>query len=80
MSAISMTPEVVTAVNELLEENNVDSIIVKLQNAEETFQKTAYEDLTGESDYMFRYAYDLRLIREEFEKLEELLGYEPKRD
>ena len=80
MSAISMTPEVVTAVNELLEEYKVDDIIVKLKNAEETLQKTAYEDLTDERLYMFRYAYDLQLIREEFEKLEELLGYEPKRD
>ena len=80
MSAISMTPEVVTAVNELLEDVNVDDIIVKLKNAEEALQKTAYEDLTDERLYMFRYAYDLQLIREEFEKLEKLLGYEPKRD
>lgn len=78
MSAINMTPEAVEAVNALCEADNLDYIIVHLQNAEEALQKAAYED--DDLSYMFRFAYDVKLIREQFEKLEKVFGYEPERN
>lgn len=77
MAAINMTPEAVQAVNDFLDDGNLDHIIVHLGNAEEALQKAAYED--EELSYMYRYAYELKLIRENFEKLEKTLGYEPDR-
>lgn len=77
MTTINMTPEAVQAVNELCEPGNLDHIIVHLGNAEEALQKAAYED--EELSYMYRFAYDLKLIRKDFEKLEKTLGYEPER-
>ena len=79
-NTINLTPETVEALNRLCEAGNVDSIIVKLGNAEESLQKVAYEDMTGQQDYLFRFAYDLKMIREQFEKLEKTLGYEPDRE
>ncbi len=78
MTAINMTPEAVRAVNALCEPGNLDSIIVHLGNAEEALQKAAYEN--DELSYMYRFAYELKLLREEFERLEKILGYEPDRD
>lgn len=77
MAAINMTPEAVQAVNNFLDAGNLDHIIVHLGNAEEALQKAAYED--EELSYMYRYAYELKLIRENIEKLEKTLGYEPDR-
>ena len=78
--AIKMTPEVVQAVNELCNQSSLSGKITRLQNAEEAMQKVAYEDMTGEQDYLYRFAYELKMMREEFEKLEKILGYEPDRD
>lgn len=77
-STIQLTPEAVQAVNELCNASSIDGKIVHLQNAEEALQKAAYED--DDLSYMFRFAYELKLMREEFEKLERILGYEPQRD
>ena len=77
-STIQLTPEAVQAVNELCNASSIDGKIVHLQNAEEALQKAAYED--DDLSYMFRFAYELKLMREEFEKLEKILGYEPERD
>lgn len=77
MAAINMTPEAVQSVNDFLDAGNLDHIIVHLGNAEEALQKAAYED--EELSYMYRYAYELKLIRENIEKLEKTLGYEPDR-
>lgn len=77
MAAINMTPEAVQSVNNFLDAGNLDHIIVHLGNAEEALQKAAYED--EELSYMYRFAYDLKLIRKDFEKLEKTLGYEPER-
>lgn len=77
MAAINMTPEAVQSVNNFLDAGNLDHIIVHLGNAEEALQKAAYED--EELSYMYRYAYELKLIRENIEKLEKTLGYEPDR-
>lgn len=79
MSAISMTPEAVQAVNDVCSEGYVDHIIVHLQDAEEALEKMAYEEMSGEKDYLYRFAYELRLIRQKFENLEKTLGYEPDR-
>ena len=79
MSIINMTPEVLQAVNNLCDASHLDGNIVRLQNAEEALQKVAYNDMTGEQDYLYRFAYELKLMREEFEKLEKILGYEPDR-
>lgn len=78
--AIKMTPEVVQAVNELCNQSNLSGKITRLQNAEEALQKVAYNDETGRQDYLFRFAYDLKQMREDFEELEKILGYEPDRD
>ena len=77
MAAINMTPEAVQSVNDFLDAGNLDHIIVHLGHAEEALQKAAYED--EELSYMYRYAYELKLIRENIEKLEKTLGYEPDR-
>ena len=78
MNAIQLTPEAVQAVNELCCAETLDSHIVHIGNAEEALQKAAYEN--DELSYMYRFAYELKLIREELEKLEKTLGYEPERD
>lgn len=78
MNTISLTPEAVEALNNLCDAGNLDSHIVHLGNAEEALQRAAYDD--DNFSYMFRFAYELKLIREEFEKLEKILGYEPDRD
>ena len=77
-NAIQLTPEAVKAVNELCDAGSIDQNICRLQNAEDALQKAAYED--DDLSYMFRFAYELKLMREEFEKLEKILGYEPERD
>lgn len=78
MSAITLTPEAVQAVNRLCDAGNLESYICHLTNAEEALQKAAYDD--DSFSYMFRYAYELKQLREEFENLEKILGYEPDRD
>ena len=78
--AIKMTPEVVQAVNDLCSEGYVNHVIVHVKDAEESLEKVAYEDMSGERDYLYRFAYELRLIRQKFENLEKILGYEPDRD
>ena len=78
--AIKMTPEVVQALNELCAQGNVSGSITRLQNAEEALQKMAYDDMSGALDYLYRFAYELKLMREQFENLENILGYEPDRD
>ena len=77
-NAINLTPEAVQAVNELCDASHLDGNIVHLQNAEEALQKAAYEN--DELSYMYRFAYELKLLREEFERLEKILGYEPDRE
>lgn len=78
MKAIELTTEAVQAINELCDETNLGAHICHLGNAEEALQKAAYDD--DSFSYMFRYAYELKQLREEFEKLQEILGYEPERD
>lgn len=79
-NTINMTPENVEAITQLCEAGNVSDIIVKLGNAEESLQKVAYDEFSGHLDYLFRFAYDLKVIREQFENLEKTLGYEPERE
>lgn len=80
MNPISLTPEAVEALNNLCDAGELDSNIVKLQNAEEAMQKVAYEEVSGSLDYLFRFAYDLKTIRMTFENLEKIFGYEPERE
>lgn len=78
MSAVKLTPEVVAAINEFFSADSLDQLIRRLADAEEGMQKAAYEDY--DFAYMFRSAYEVKLIREQLEKLEKILGYEPERD
>lgn len=78
MNPINLTPEAVEALNNLCDAGNLDSHIVHLGNAEDALQRAAYEN--ENLSYMYRFAYEVKLIREEFEKLEKILGYEPDRD
>ena len=78
MNAITLTPEAVTAVNRLCDKASLDAHICHLGNAEDALQKAAYDD--DNFSYMFRYAYELKQLREEFMKLQEILGYEPERE
>jgi len=80
MSAINMTPEVLAAISDACSDMSIDNYIVTIGNAEEALQEVAYEEGDGTLDYLFRFAYELRLIREKFMKLEKTLGYEPYRD
>lgn len=80
MPAIDITPEVLAAINEACSDMALDNYIVTIGNAEEALQKVAYEEFDSKLDYLFRFAYELRLIREKFEQLEKTLGYEPNRD
>lgn len=79
-NAIKLTPEVVQTLNGLCGQSTLSANITRLQNAEEALQKVAYNEMTGELDYLFRFAYDLKQMREELETLEKTLGYEPDRD
>lgn len=76
--AIALTPEAVEAVNRLCDETNLGAHICHLGNAEEALQRAAYDD--DNFSYMFRFAYELKQLREEFMKLQEILGYEPDRE
>lgn len=78
--AITLTPEVVDALNALCEEGKLDQNIIRLQNAEEAMQQVAYAEQDGSLDYLYRFSYELKLIRDEFEQLEKILGYEPDRE
>ena len=78
--AITLTPEVVDALNALCEEGKLDQNIIRLQNAEEAMQQVAYAVQDGSLDYLYRFSYELKLIRDEFEQLEKILGYEPDRE
>lgn len=75
MNAIRLTPEAVKVLNEMCEESSLSLHIFRLRNAEDALQKAAYDD--DAFDYMFRYAYEMKQLREEFEKLRDILGYEP---
>lgn len=77
---IKLTPEAVQAVNELCDAENLDIRIMHLKDTEEALQKIAYQETDCSLDYLYRFAYELKLIREEFEKLEKILGYEPGRE
>lgn len=74
MNAIQLTPEAVQAVNTLCDADNLASHICHLGNAEEALQRAAYDD--DSFSYMFRFAYELKQLRNEFVKLQEVLGYE----
>lgn len=74
---IKLTPEAVQAVNELCDAGNLESHICHLSNAEEALQRAAYDD--DSFSYMFRFAYELKQLRNEFMKLQEVMGYEPDR-
>ena len=76
--AIQLTPEAVEAINALCDEGNLASHICHLSNAEDALQRAAYDD--DNFSYMFRYAYELKQLRDEFMKLQEILGYEPERE
>lgn len=78
MNIINLSPDALAAINSLLSARSICSNIVHLGNAEDALQKAAYED--DDLSYMFRFAYELKLMREELIKLENLLGYEPERD
>ncbi|MDD7449900.1 MAG: hypothetical protein PUK76_02555 [Treponema sp.] len=74
----NITPAQVEVINEVLTASKIESAIVHLENAEEALQKAAYDDDSW--NYMFRFAYELKLIRQELERVEKVLGYEPHRD
>ena len=73
-SAIKLTPEAVKVINALCDEGSLASHICHLGNAEDALQRAAYDD--DAFTYMFRFAYELKQLRNEFEKLQEVLGYE----
>lgn len=79
-ATLKMTPEVLEALTELCEENELNNIVGKLECAEDNLQEAGYEDWNDGHLYLFRVAYDLKLIRQEFEKLIELFGYERYRE
>jgi hypothetical protein len=60
------------------DKTNLDAHICHLGNAEDALQRAAYDD--DNFSYMFRYAYELKQLREEFMKLQEILGYETERE
>ena len=80
MNVNNMTPEVQNVINRLLDAGHLDYKIVHLKNAEQALQEVAYNDQTGIHDYLFRFAHELKLMREELEELEQLLGYHPDRE
>ena len=78
MNAIQLTPEAVKAINTLYEPGNLESHICHLGNAEDALQRAAYDD--DNFSYMFRYAYELKQLRDEFVRLQEILGYDPEKE
>ena len=77
-NTINLTSEAVEALNNLCDAGELNSIIVKLGNAEEALKNSAYDD--DNRWELFRFARDLELIRRDFENLEKIFGYEPDRD
>ena len=77
-NVIQLTPEAVAAVNRLCDAANLDAHICHLGNAEEALQRAAYDD--DNFSYMFRYAYELKQLRDEFTHLQQLLGYKHEGD
>ena len=80
MSTIPFTPDMARELNELCEQSNLSASISRLMDAEEAMQKLAHAEPSGELDYLFRFAYGLKLIRERFERIEKKLGYESDRE
>ena len=80
MNIENMIQEAGQAISQLLDADALNLTIVQLENAEQALQKVAYEDRTGNHDYLYCHAYELQLIRKELEKLERMLGYVPDRD
>lgn len=80
MNLDNMSPEAIKAVNEMCSAENIGTVIRTLMAAEEEMQKTAFAEYDGTLDYLFRRAYELRVMREKFEELEKALGYEPDRE
>ena len=80
MNIENMTLEAGQAIVQLLDDDDLNLTIVQLENAEQAMQKVAYEDRTGNHDYLYCHAYELQLIRKELEALERTLGYQPDRD
>ncbi len=74
--AINMTPDVAKVLLEVCSEDNLNYIICHLEDAEDGLEKAAFEDEEGKHDYLFRYAYNIRLIRQQMEKLLNVQGYE----
>lgn len=77
-NTINLTPEAVEALSNLCDAGELNSIIVKLGNAEEALKNSAYDD--DNRWELFRFARDLELIRRDLENLEKIFGYEPDRD
>jgi transposase-like protein len=80
MNVNNMTPEAEQAISQLLDADHIDGCIVHLENAAHALQTIAHNDLTGDHDYLYRFAHELKLMRKELEELEQLLGYHPDRE
>lgn len=80
MNELNLTPEAIKVINDLFCEQNLSGNICRLLNAEAALQRAAVEEENDQYEYMFRFAYYLKEMREKFEKIETLMGYEKDRD
>ena len=76
---VNLTQEAVTAVLEMCDASTLNGNIDNLEWVEDELQKKA-EESGGSDDYLFRYAYHVKLIRRQFENLLNALGYERYRE
>lgn len=79
VNKINLSQEAMTAMIALCDASTLNGNIDQLEWVEDELQKKA-EESGGSDDYLFRYAYHVKLIRRQFENLLNALGYERDRD
>lgn len=77
---INMNEEAMEAVNAFCQEEILARSIAVIAKSEDAMQTEAHNDYSGDMDYMFRLAYELRQVREVLEIISKSLGYEQERE
>lgn len=72
MSAINLSPGAVELLNKLCEPSHLEDTITTLESAEDSLQKQAY-DYDNEAIGLYTVAYQLKLFKNELEKLKRIL-------
>lgn len=80
MTPVELTPVAKQVVDNILCREKLETNICNILNAEQALEEAAAEDGTWKHDYYFRYAFEIRKLRKQLERIEEVMGYEKSRD